>query len=198
MYTHIPSLLNFPLTPMPHLGHHRARSWAPCTAQQAPTSCLTHGDAHRPIPASQFTTSPQLTLVHTSVFCVYISFPALWVGSSVSFVNRGWDGWMASRTLWRWVWVNSRSWWRTGSPGELRFMGLQRVGHDWAAELNWTDVLKCEIVFSSWLTSLCITDSRSIHISTNDPLWSLLFLSNSPSLLWSQHYLIYNITTPTF
>ena len=23
--------------------------------------------------------------------------------------------------------------------GVLRFMGLQRVGHDWATELNWTD-----------------------------------------------------------
>ena len=31
-----------------------------------------------------------------------------------------------------WVWVNSGSWWWTGRPGVLRFMGLQRVGHDWA------------------------------------------------------------------
>ena len=36
-----------------------------------------------------------------------------------------------------WVWVNSRSWWWTGKPGVLQFMGLQRVGHDWATELNW-------------------------------------------------------------
>ena len=48
----------------------------------------------------------------------------------------GWDGWMASRTRWTWVWVNSRSWWWTGRPGVLWFMGLQRVGHDWATELN--------------------------------------------------------------
>ena len=39
-----------------------------------------------------------------------------------------------------WVWVNSGSWWWTGKPGVLRFMGLQRVGHDWATELNWTEV----------------------------------------------------------
>ena len=26
-----------------------------------------------------------------------------------------------------------------GRPGVLRFMGSQRVGHDWATELNWTD-----------------------------------------------------------
>ena len=53
--------------------------------------------------------------------------------------DRGWDGWMASPTRWTWVWVNSRSWWWTGRPGVLRFMGSQRVGHDWATELNWTD-----------------------------------------------------------
>ena len=54
--------------------------------------------------------------------------------------DRGWDGWMASLTRWTWVWVNSGSWWWTGRPGVLQFMGLQRVGHDWATELNWTEV----------------------------------------------------------
>ena len=52
--------------------------------------------------------------------------------------NRGWDGWMASLIWWTWVWVNSRSWWWTGRPGMLRFMGSQRAGHDWATKLNWT------------------------------------------------------------
>ena len=47
---------------------------------------------------------------------------------------------MVSPTRWTWVWVNSRSWWWTGRPGVLRFMGLQRVGHDWATELNWTEL----------------------------------------------------------
>ena len=57
--------------------------------------------------------------------------------------DRGWDGWMASLTWWTWVWVNSGSWWWTGRPGVLWFMGSQRVGHNWATELNWTDsVLK--------------------------------------------------------
>ena len=51
--------------------------------------------------------------------------------------DRGWDGWMASLTRWTWVWVNSGSWWWTGRPGVLRFMGSQRVEHDWATELNW-------------------------------------------------------------
>ena len=51
--------------------------------------------------------------------------------------DRGWDDWMASLTLWTWVWVNSGSWWWTGMPGVLWFMGSQRVGHNWAIELNW-------------------------------------------------------------
>ena len=55
--------------------------------------------------------------------------------------DRGWDGWMASPTWWTWVWVNSGSWWWTGRPGVLRFMGLQRVRHDWATELNWRQIL---------------------------------------------------------
>ena len=54
--------------------------------------------------------------------------------------DRGWDGRMASRTQWTWVWVNSRRWWWTGRPGVLRFMGSQWVGHDWVTELNWTEV----------------------------------------------------------
>ena len=53
--------------------------------------------------------------------------------------DRGWDGWMASLTRWTWVWVNSASWWWTGRPGVLRFMGSQRVRHNWATELNWTE-----------------------------------------------------------
>ena len=46
---------------------------------------------------------------------------------------------MASPTRWTWVWVNSGSLWWTGKPGVLWFTGSQRVGHDWATELNWTD-----------------------------------------------------------
>ena len=53
--------------------------------------------------------------------------------------NRGWDGWMASPIQWTWVWVDSGSWWWTGRPGMLQFLGLQKVGHNWATELNWTE-----------------------------------------------------------
>ena len=37
------------------------------------------------------------------------------------------------------VWVSSGSWWWTGRPGVLQSLGLQRVGHDWETELNWTE-----------------------------------------------------------
>ena len=54
--------------------------------------------------------------------------------------SRGWDGWMASSTQWTWVWVNSRTWWWTGKPGVLQSRGLQRVGHNWETEVNWTEL----------------------------------------------------------
>ena len=66
--------------------------------------------------------------------------------------DREWDGWMASSTQWTWVWVSSRSWWWTGKPGVLWSMGSQRVGHDWAAELEWNHTFR--------LMVLCCRSSR--------------------------------------
>ena len=51
--------------------------------------------------------------------------------------DRGWDGWVALLTRWSWVWTRSGSWWWTGKPGVLQSMRSQRVGHNWATELNW-------------------------------------------------------------
>ena len=48
----------------------------------------------------------------------------------------GWHHWLDGT----WVWVNSGSWWWTGRPGVLQIMGSQTVRHDWATDLNWTDV----------------------------------------------------------
>ena len=53
--------------------------------------------------------------------------------------DRGWDGWIASPTRWTWVWASSGSWWWTGKPGILQSMGSQRVGQDWATEVNWPE-----------------------------------------------------------
>ena len=61
------------------------------------------------------------------------------IGAGGEGDDRGWDGWMASRTQWTWVWVNSGNCRWTRRPGVLQFMQLQRVRYDWATELNWTD-----------------------------------------------------------
>ena len=53
---------------------------------------------------------------------------------------RRWNGRMASLTQWTWVCAHSGSWWWTGRSGVLQSMWSQRLGHDWATELNW---LKC-------------------------------------------------------
>ena len=67
--------------------------------------------------------------------------------------DRGWDGWMASPTQWTWVWVNFGSWRWTGRPDVLQSMGSQRVGHDWATELNWG--LRCTAHPSSNVLGSC-------------------------------------------
>ena len=72
--------------------------------------------------------------------------------------DRGWDGSTSSPTQWTWVWVNSRSWWWTGRPGVLQFMGLQRVRHDWVTELNWTEL--------KWIVKILDTgDRKFLHTS---------------------------------
>ena len=58
-------------------------------------------------------------------------------------------------------WVNSQSWWWTGRPGVLGFMGLQRVGHDWVTELNW--ILSINILmdyFINWWDTLGLLNFR--------------------------------------
>ena len=52
----------------------------------------------------------------------------------------GWDDWVASSTQWTWVWASSGSWWWIGRPGVLQSVWLQRVGDDWATELNRTEL----------------------------------------------------------
>ena len=78
---------------------------------------------------------------------------------------------MASPTQRTWVWVNSGSWWWTGRPGVLWFMGSQRVRHDWATELNWTGTVLCSVVttghiwlpntFDIWLVWVCYQSKTS-------------------------------------
>ena len=53
---------------------------------------------------------------------------------------------MASPAQWTWVWASSGSWWWTGKPGMLQSLGWQRFVHDWANELNWTELSPLSIV----------------------------------------------------
>ena len=56
----------------------------------------------------------------------------------------GWHHWLDGRES-EWT----REWWWTGRPGMLRFMGSQRVGHDWATELNWSELIASGSI-TSW------------------------------------------------
>ena len=102
--------------------------------------------------------------------------------------NRGWDGWMASPIRWAWVWANSGSWWWTGRPGVLWFMGSQRVRHDWVTELNWTE-LSCPkfigicplepfyvmlAVHSTLSQFICLRHMRFKTPPPSTPLWASL------------------------
>ena len=82
--------------------------------------------------------------------------------------DRGWDGWMTSPTQWIWVWANSGSWWWTGRPGVLQSLGSQRVRHDWATELNWTELKNMSscLGFRIW----------EIYINTPSLMKTLVFL----------------------
>ena len=69
-----------------------------------------------------------------------------WLKAGEEGDNRGWDGWMASLTQWRWVWVNSRSWWWTGRPGACMHGGAWKCAavHGVAKSQtrldNWTEL----------------------------------------------------------
>ena len=65
---------------------------------------------------------------------------------------------------------NSGSWWWTGRPGMLQSMGLQRVGHDWATELNWTEYLNTHC---DWYCTSIISFNFHSHS------WQVLLLTSS-------------------
>ena len=76
------------------------------------------------------------------------SFVRPWRWESLKTVgegdDRGWDGWMASLTQRTWVWASSGSLWWTGRSGMLNSM--QRVGHDSATEVNWTEYASIQFI----------------------------------------------------
>ena len=80
---------------------------------------------------------------------------------------------MASPTQWTWVWVDSCSWWWIRWPVVLQFMGLQRVIHDWVAELNWTNTITMSDRISAYESGI------SVHSRGNSELlvWCQLRLA---------------------
>ena len=120
----------------------------------APTQCCSHGTCweaqthhvtwrtkahaseHSLTPLTIRDPSPSVPTLYLWYICG-IKPQSCFMVSWMQRDDRGQDGWMASPTQWTWVWVDSGSWWWTGRPGVLRFMGSQRVRHDWETELNW-------------------------------------------------------------
>ena len=96
--------------------------------------------------------------------------------------DRGWDGWMASPTRWTWVWVNSSSWWWTGRPGVLRFMGLRRVGHDLSdwTELNWI-ISDVDHLFMGPLVT-CMSSLEKCQLRSSGHFYFLIWLLESLKL----------------
>ena len=89
--------------------------------------------------------------------------------------DRGWDGWMASLTQWRWVWANSRRWWRTGKPDVLRSQSCTQP--------------------SNWITTTSMYTCMCTHMHTHTDIymrvcvftlyWALVvaqMVKNSPAL----------------
>ena len=84
---------------------------------------------------------------------------------------------MASPSPWTWVWASSRSWWWIGKPGMLQSMGSQRVGHDWATELNWLYIQYLIILLYKHFENLnlLLIVSANCHSCFYPWLWFYLF-----------------------
>ena len=110
------------------------------------------------------------------------------LGAGGEGYDREWDGWMASLTWWMWVWVNSGSWGWTGRPGVLQFMGSQKVGHDWATELNWIVLISKVKVKSLGRVRLFVTPWTAAHQAppsmgfSRQEYWSGLLFPSSGDL----------------
>ena len=104
------------------------------------------------------------------------------LGAGAEGDDRGWDGWMASLTRWTWVWVNSGRWWWTGRPGVLRFMGSQRVGHDWATEL--TELIFSNQVLLFWIY-LVVRQNQTVTVRSEFLLFQAIPAITYASFVWT-------------
>ena len=142
VYTCSPSWV--PLSP-PSPSHTSGSSQ--CTSTKHPAPCIepglaihfTYDNVHVSMPFSQIFPPLPSSAECKRLFYTSVSFAVLLTWLSLSFLYSG-------------------SWWWTGRLGVLRFMGSQRVRHDWATDLIWSDLI-LYWCFSFWLTSLCIIGS---------------------------------------
>ena len=97
--------------------------------------------------------------------------PCFWcwegLGAGGEGDNRGWDGWMASLTRWTWVWVNSGTWWWTGRPGVLLFMGSQSP--DTTEQLNWLNWTELIHPRGQRKSVMCPVGANSVPASEQSP-----------------------------
>ena len=109
---------------------------------------------------------------------------SLMLGNTEGRRRRGWQRmrWMASPTQWTWVWASSEIWWWTGRSGVLQSMGLQRVRHDWATELNltWSN-------YSQGIPTTCWFWNQFYIDSTKDSWLNITMLSKpKPLTVWNK------------
>ena len=101
--------------------------------------------------------------------------------------NRGWDGWMASPTQWTWIWVNSRSWWRTGREAWcVAVYGVTKIGYDWATELNWSITLKT--YFNVYFVIRISSSMTTVSTFRKPDLVCILILSVFPLVFFTAHF----------
>ena len=103
---------------------------------------------------------------------------------------------MAPLSQWTWVWVNSGSWWWTGRPGVLRFMGSQRVGHDWATELNWAARFG-DGKLVRW-SAISVASYQGYMWSTWHHSWCFLWLPSKDSVCYISQLYSYISTFPKY
>ena len=95
-------------------------------------------------------------MVISSPLCLLTLQPQLWLSESL-YTYR--------------VWVNSGNWWWTGRPGVVQFMGSQRIGHDWATELNWTESIQIQYAKHTILVDLIVSGSQWLKLHIVTCLW---------------------------
>ena len=124
--------------------------------------------------------------ISLDVICDYVIWCWEGLGARGEGDDRRWDDWMASLSRWTWVWMNSGSWWCTGRSGVLRFMGSQRVGHDWATDLICSDlnmIWRLVLFFSTLYKDI-------LHKISNDVTLPL-HISNMSNHYWTSFFECY-------